>query len=620
MHQSRDKMAPDGGSQESLLQNNDVYSLVDDRIKHILCQAGSVSQDTLVDMLIEDEDDDLMTETREIIFKQAMSKFSCLIRQAKGMIPDLSKIEMKQRKGDNKLKSYAKDIVHIFVWYVELVSDFPKDVIKGEMTYIDAIPAGTPQGAPAKQHPVGHPVQFPVQLSISEAFGNMNSMQKPKSLSDKSDDCIVDENFNGAQNPCRCPQYADLLGKFHQALADGETREREVTNLRSHLLSIEKILYDEILSVRSISESNTTKIEQMLSVSRSQPKQQQHSQQPPGVNQAIRHNSSDSTTGKPSQQSQPASSSEQDSQSSDPSYTQLMMGIDTQAASGSQTQAESKEPADSVTSSESEVKTPPQPPPKLNKATSPGLVGFVDSTSNRSCIKNKSQSDSDIRKPSMRPKQEKVKDMQRFSSSSDQSDNDGFTEVKYKKRKDRNKAKPTLGLQGRKQESFEELYLSNIAKRDDQSHKDVADEIRDYCKKQKLRVMSVWVVPNRVTDDTVGCKLRVPLRQVDDMLDGRMWPDDISCKRWRKKSPPPSDEPPEQYDRSRPKYRNSFGPTTGPTRRSSSSYNRGAIASRSPGRSRSGSRHSRRPDRRSNGSNSRSRSRNGRKTDWFDRK
>ena len=40
------------------------------------------------------------------------------------MIPDLSKIEFKQRKGDNKLKSYVKDIVNVFLWYVELVPDF----------------------------------------------------------------------------------------------------------------------------------------------------------------------------------------------------------------------------------------------------------------------------------------------------------------------------------------------------------------------------------------------------------------------------------------------------------------------------------------------------------------
>ena len=130
-------MAPDGGISESLLLNNEVYPLLHERIQRILIQSGSVSQDTLIDQLVEDDDEDLISETRETIFKQAISKFSCLIRQAKGMQVDPSKIELKQRKGDNKLKSYAKDIVNIFLWYVELLSDFPKDVIKGELTYID---------------------------------------------------------------------------------------------------------------------------------------------------------------------------------------------------------------------------------------------------------------------------------------------------------------------------------------------------------------------------------------------------------------------------------------------------------------------------------------------------
>ena len=419
-------MAPDGGISESLLQNNDVYPLIHERIQRILMQSGSVSQDTLVDQLIEDEDDDLMSDTRDAIFQKAISKFSCLIRQVKGMQVDLSKIEMKQRKGDNKLKSYAKDVVHIFLWYVELVSDFPKDVLKGEMTYIDAV-------MPSKHEK--HPVQFPPQMltqpTIDDAFGNANSIQSSKALSDKNDGC-VDANFNGAQNPCRCPQYADLLDKLNKALADSETKQREVTNLRSHLLSIEKILYDEILSVRSISETNAKKIENMLSVPDSRPTSQQQNS-----SQHSSDASSNSTTVKSPQQSQPPSSSDQDSLISDPSYSQLMRNVDTQAADESHTQATagSNEPTDPATSSEneSEAKQSSSKPPQMsNKATSPGLVGFGNSTSDRSCLKNKLQSDSDIRKPSQRPKQEKVKNINRDSISSDQSDNDdlSFTEVK----------------------------------------------------------------------------------------------------------------------------------------------------------------------------------------------
>ena len=308
-------------------------------------------------------------------------------------------------------------------------------------------------------------------------------------------------------------------------------------------------------------------------------------------------------SGQPS--SSPSDSDIQSSQTSDPSYTQLMGDVgheNTQASSQSETQAGSPESSVSVEKSPKD----PLPIARHDKATSPGIVGFGDSSNDRSCLNNKTKKEP--KKPNQRPKQQKVNNMSQNMSSSDISE-DEFTEVTYKKRK-QNKTPPNIGLQGRKQESFEELYLSNIAKRDNQSHKDIANEIKEYCKKQNLRVMSVWVVPNRVTEDTVGCKIRVPLRQVDDMLDGRMWPSDITCKRWRKKPPPSPSELPEHPDRSRPRTRSFYG-----ARRPSRSYSRGTTGSRS----RSGSHHSRQSGRKPEDFRSRSRSHNRRQyRDWFD--
>ena len=201
------------------------------------------AHDTLIDQLIEDDDDELMSETREIIFKKAISKYACLTRQATGMQFDSSKIEMKQRKGDHKLQSYAKDSVNLFLYYVELISEFPRGIVKGDMTYLDIQPVFSEQLACEK----------PTQPKIQACFDNM---AKSKETVNVKNDVIV--NPVGAQNTCRCPQFADLLADYKTALID---KDREISNLRAHVLSIEKILFDEIVSVRSISEANSKKIQ-----------------------------------------------------------------------------------------------------------------------------------------------------------------------------------------------------------------------------------------------------------------------------------------------------------------------------------------------------------------------
>ena len=69
-------MAPNGGISEQLLCNNDILSAIEDRYKHILLKIGSHTQEQIVDLLIEDEDEAEILETRDIIFKKSISKYA----------------------------------------------------------------------------------------------------------------------------------------------------------------------------------------------------------------------------------------------------------------------------------------------------------------------------------------------------------------------------------------------------------------------------------------------------------------------------------------------------------------------------------------------------------------
>ena len=54
------------------------------------------------------------------------------------------------------------------------------------------------------------------------------------------------------------------------------------------------------------------------------------------------------------------------------------------------------------------------------------------------------------------------------------------------------------------------------------------------CKSKGVRVMSARIIQNRFCEDSVGCKISVPVRQVDDVLGIHMWPDEVTCRRWNK--------------------------------------------------------------------------------------
>ena len=77
-------------------------------------------------------------------------------------------------------------------------------------------------------------------------------------------------------------------------------------------------------------------------------------------------------------------------------------------------------------------------------------------------------------------------------------------------------------LTGKKLEQSDESYLRNIERKQGQSLKDIADQVKEFCSHKRMCVMSERVIVNRISDDVVECKIIVPARQVDDILGSRM--------------------------------------------------------------------------------------------------
>ena len=76
------------------------------------------------------------------------------------------------------------------------------------------------------------------------------------------------------------------------------------------------------------------------------------------------------------------------------------------------------------------------------------------------------------------------------------------------------------------------LYLQNIAKKCDDDYDDIKNRVIRHSKENGIRVMKSWVIPNRVCDDVVGCKILVPIDQVEQCIEGRCWPNNITCRKW----------------------------------------------------------------------------------------
>lgn len=97
-------------------------------------------------------------------------------------------------------------------------------------------------------------------------------------------------------------------------------------------------------------------------------------------------------------------------------------------------------------------------------------------------------------------------------------------------------------LTGIKPEKSAVLYVENIRKYQGDTLKLLAERVRNHCRLKGVRVMNARIITNRFCEDTVGCKITVPIRQVDDVIGTRAWPDEVNCRRWTASRGQPGDD------------------------------------------------------------------------------
>ena len=107
------------------------------------------------------------------------------------------------------------------------------------------------------------------------------------------------------------------------------------------------------------------------------------------------------------------------------------------------------------------------------------------------------------------------------------------------------------------------LYLQNINRPEGVSFKDIADGIKDFAMKKGYLVTFARVFPNKFRDDIVSCRITVPENQSEEMIGSgqRIWPRDVTCRRWSNAGPPSSNQPEQSQHRHSkyPKRRSNLG-------------------------------------------------------------
>ena len=87
-------------------------------------------------------------------------------------------------------------------------------------------------------------------------------------------------------------------------------------------------------------------------------------------------------------------------------------------------------------------------------------------------------------------------------------------------------------LKGVKFEPSKYVYVKNIYLDVNDTEADVKEKVRSFVIDNGVRIMNIQVIANKYCEDSVGCKIRIPLRQLSTVLSRNFWPDDMSCREW----------------------------------------------------------------------------------------
>jgi hypothetical protein len=58
------------------------------------------------------------------------------------------------------------------------------------------------------------------------------------------------------------------------------------------------------------------------------------------------------------------------------------------------------------------------------------------------------------------------------------------------------------------------------------------NDLRKYVNEGNVKVLDMFVIHNKYRSDKCGCKITIPTKDIDVLLNDKFWPEGISCRMW----------------------------------------------------------------------------------------
>ena len=506
------------------LQSNPIFQDINGSIAQILRQITCKSKADIIDELVRHIDGVELQECRDYTFKAAVGVYDEQL-EAVGITGGRARLELKQRRGDSLDEKCATDIVDLIVYVCGLSKHFPRDVLSSRSTYIDIAPA--------------------VQTENGDSVTSQ----------------VVSDNVV-ANLMKRCDEY-----------------DRRLKNAWEYIMNIEKVTTDEISALKNtlskckccakgltgngVSTSQAGSGATLLSpTDRTPASTNPHTgaTKPPAAadrNVPGRPAPNDLTTSGHHAQKDAltggngtvenrviidADDSDYEIPCAQPQSDKQNVSSSTSNANINVSTLQSTQTATSSTSSTqtSTVATPTlQSTPRVPDTVSDNNPGSsdVNGSGSRTYLDVASVPGDWNLVPTGRRRKatnHQQHDMQqnRTQQQNPPVDRSGAMAVNSAQQNASNRPIST-SLTGLKTEQSADMYVENIERRPHDQLKDIAERVRRYCREKGIRVMQARVITNRRCVDVVGCRITIPVRQIDDVLGNRMWPDEVICRRWK---------------------------------------------------------------------------------------
>ena len=591
----RIKMGPDeydGTDNANPLSKNSVFSKIEPNILRILHKFGSTPESEIVETLVNDIDEHELDVCRQMFFEE--SKLVVTKNTGENTIPSF---EMKVRKNPGKNISYAKDVVKLGLYLCELKSEYPIDLLKNSGTYVPLTFRDRSKSVNDVNNAIGSSTSLGTKNEgLGQGIQGSNKCESNK----KCDDCSAHEAKIVSLNEMYHNEIETMKSNFDMqiVLLKSELSEFKL-EFAGRLRKVEQATETQPRTKNNKQASTTEHKKQ--SIPEPGDGEKSPASCPPGSFGSVEVVDSRSSTASPLrtqtrkeryEMPEPLS----DSQLRNLTISQLLdrantigQANDSQENTANESDSESAKENDTSCSeddNESDVESTDEYETDdenddvfvthVDVGTSPKMVRMVFTGSAEEKKEPVTEAVTEHTKGKTTNEwktQHRRKATQRKNSSASQTSEgrmprkNGFkgkagrgmssetdkkkTESSSRTEKQTQKKSKSHLFEGKPHVEHTEhrgksctLFLQNITKKDCHP-KELADSIKEYGSKKGYQIKFARIYENN-NKNVVSCKIVVPESQSEELIgeSSRVWPKNVTCRRWRESGPPSENDTP----------------------------------------------------------------------------